>query len=134
MALKIMPIPPIATETASVTHAAFPHGSLLIQMRDVLGTLYASRVPPGLATTSSDNGCARVRVATDTLPLCVMQGATQQVPEPLEAETAKIVEHRLPGREVAGQVAPGTAGAHEVEDGVQDTAQWVRTRSASLRH
>jgi len=40
MSLKIMPIPPIPEETVSVAHAAFPHGTLLIQIRDDLGTLY----------------------------------------------------------------------------------------------
>lgn len=40
MSLKIMPIPPVPTETARITHAAFPRGSLLIQIRDELGTLY----------------------------------------------------------------------------------------------
>lgn len=39
MSLKIMPIPLIPDETARVAHAAFPHGSLLIQIRDTLGTL-----------------------------------------------------------------------------------------------
>jgi transposase len=40
MSLKIMPIPPIPEDTARVAHAAFPHGTLLIQIRDALGTLY----------------------------------------------------------------------------------------------
>jgi transposase len=36
----MLPIPPIPEETAHVVHAAFPHGSLLTQIRDSLGTLY----------------------------------------------------------------------------------------------
>jgi transposase len=40
MSLKIMPIPPIPDETARVAQAAFPHGTLLLQIRDALGTLY----------------------------------------------------------------------------------------------
>lgn len=40
MSLNIMPIPPVPNETARITHAAFPYGSLLIQIHDVLGTLY----------------------------------------------------------------------------------------------
>lgn len=40
MSLKILPIPPIPEETARVAHAAFPHGALLMQIRDGLGTLY----------------------------------------------------------------------------------------------
>lgn len=40
MSLKILPIPSIPDETAQIAHAAFPHGSLLVQIRDALGTLY----------------------------------------------------------------------------------------------
>lgn len=40
MSLNIMPIPPVPEETARIAHAAFPHGSLLVQVRDELGTLY----------------------------------------------------------------------------------------------
>lgn len=40
MSLRIMPIPPVPEETARVGQAAFPHGTLLIQIRDGLGTLY----------------------------------------------------------------------------------------------
>lgn len=39
MSLKIMPIPPIPEETVRVAHAALPPGTLLIQIRDDLGTL-----------------------------------------------------------------------------------------------
>ncbi len=40
MSLKIMPVPPIPEEMVRVAQAAFPHGTLLIQIRDGLGTLY----------------------------------------------------------------------------------------------
>ena len=40
MSLTIMPIPAVPDETARITQAAFPHGTLLIQIRDALGTLY----------------------------------------------------------------------------------------------
>jgi hypothetical protein len=40
MSLTIMPIPAVPDETARITQAAFPHGTLLIQIRDTLGTLY----------------------------------------------------------------------------------------------
>jgi transposase len=40
MSLKCMPIPAIPEETARVAHAAFPHGTLLLQIREALGTLY----------------------------------------------------------------------------------------------
>jgi transposase len=40
MSLKMLPIPSIPEETAHSAHAAFPQGSLLLQIRDTLGTLY----------------------------------------------------------------------------------------------
>jgi transposase len=40
MALKALPVPPIPDETARVARAAFPGGTLCLQLRDTLGTLY----------------------------------------------------------------------------------------------
>src|SRR5260221_14504130 len=40
MSLNIMPIPAVPDETAHITHAAFPHGTLLVHIRDALGTVY----------------------------------------------------------------------------------------------
>lgn len=41
MSLKILPIPPVPEETARIVRASFPHGTLLVQLRDALGTLYS---------------------------------------------------------------------------------------------
>ena len=38
MSLTIMPIPAVPDETARITQAAFPHETLLVQIRDALGT------------------------------------------------------------------------------------------------
>jgi transposase len=40
MSLHASTIPPVPDETARVTHAAFPRGNALVQMRDTLGTIY----------------------------------------------------------------------------------------------
>src|ERR1051326_2524061 len=40
MSLHPQPIPPIPEETARVARAVLPHGSVYLQMRDTLGTLY----------------------------------------------------------------------------------------------
>jgi transposase len=40
MSLKALPVPPIPNETARVARAAFPGGTLCLQLRDTLGTLY----------------------------------------------------------------------------------------------
>ncbi len=40
MSLKPSPIPPVPGVTACVAHAAFPHGNVVMQLRDALGTIY----------------------------------------------------------------------------------------------
>jgi hypothetical protein len=50
------------------------------------------------------------------------------------AQTAKMVEHRLPGREVGWQVAPRAARAQHIEDRIEDGSQWVNWWSPSLGH
>jgi transposase len=40
MSLHSTPIPPVPDETVRVAQAAFPRGNTLMQMRDVLGTIY----------------------------------------------------------------------------------------------
>src|SRR5262249_41428532 len=51
----------------------------------------------------------------------------------LAAELPEMVVHRLPGREIGGEIVPWTAGAQHLEDGVEDAAQRVNARSASRR-
>jgi len=41
MSLKILPISPVPDETARIARAAFPHGAVPMQLREVLGTLYS---------------------------------------------------------------------------------------------
>jgi transposase len=41
MSLQVSPLAPIPAETARVVHAAFPKGTLCLQIRDTLGPLYA---------------------------------------------------------------------------------------------
>jgi hypothetical protein len=64
-----------------------------------------------LHTLAVHDGRTWVGVATDSLPRGAMQGRVQQTPDTMEAEPAELVEDRLPGREVGGQVAPGAARA-----------------------
>ena len=44
MSLHPSPIPPVPEETARVAHAAFPKGTLYLEMRDVLGTMYTDEL------------------------------------------------------------------------------------------
>jgi hypothetical protein len=40
MSLQVSPLVPSPAETARVAHAAFPKGTLCLQIRDTLGPLY----------------------------------------------------------------------------------------------
>lgn len=42
---------------------------------------------------------------------------------------AEVVKDRRPGAVIAGQIAPGTAAAHEIEQTVQDPAHIHRARA-----
>jgi hypothetical protein len=99
-----------------------------------LALLYNPCTQHRLRPVCVHDGGARVRVATDALALGAVQGHIQQVPGALEAKAPEVVKHRLPRREVAREIAPGAAGAQDVEDSVQDAAQRVRARSSSSRH
>jgi transposase len=44
MSLKPEPLPPVPEETARVARATFPHGNVLMHMRDALGTIYTDEL------------------------------------------------------------------------------------------
>jgi transposase len=44
MSLKPTPIPPIPEETARVARAIFPRGNAVLQLRDLLGTIYTDEL------------------------------------------------------------------------------------------
>jgi hypothetical protein len=46
MSLKSSPIPPIPEVTACVARAAFPHGNVVMQLRDALGTISTDEALP----------------------------------------------------------------------------------------
>ena len=41
MSLKPTPIPSVPEDTARVARAVFPHGNMLMQLHDTLGTIYS---------------------------------------------------------------------------------------------
>ena len=52
---------------------------------------------------------------------------------PLDPSLGLLVD-RTPGWEVAGQVAPGSAGAHQPAQGVEDLAQGIVSLGSLLAH
>src|SRR5690348_15087773 len=64
----------------------------------------------------------RLRISADPLAFRPMHGSEDNVPDAAEAKAAEMVVDRLPRREVAGQIPPRAAGAHEREECVKDCA------------
>jgi len=83
MSLKVLPIPPVPAETARVVRACFPRGTLIVQLRDALGTLY------------SDNDCA------DLFPT---RGQPAEAPWRLALVTVLQFAEGLPDRQAADAV------------------------------
>jgi transposase len=67
MSLKILPIPAIPEETARVVRACFPHGTLVVQLRDALGTLYSDEDFADLFPTRGQPAEAPWRLALVTV-------------------------------------------------------------------
>jgi transposase len=67
MSLKSLPIPPIPEEIVRVAHAVFPHGNVVMQMRDALGTIYTDEAFADLFPTHGQPAFAPWRLALVTL-------------------------------------------------------------------
>src|SRR5215469_16410155 len=67
MSLKILPIPPVPEDTARVVRACFPHGTLVVQVRDALGTLYSDEDFADLFPTRGQPAAAPWRLAFVTV-------------------------------------------------------------------
>jgi transposase len=63
MSLKPSPIPPIPEVTACVAHAAFPHGNVVMQLRDALGSIYTDEAFADLFPTHGQPAEAPWRLA-----------------------------------------------------------------------
>jgi transposase len=67
MSLKSSPIPPIPEVTACVARAAFPHGNVVMQLRDALGTIYTDEDFADLFPTHGQPAEAPWRLALVTI-------------------------------------------------------------------
>lgn len=67
MSLKVLPIPPVPEETARIVRACFPHGTLVVQLRDALGTLYSDEDFADLFPTRGQPAEAPWRLALVTV-------------------------------------------------------------------
>src|SRR5712691_8868816 len=77
MSLIPHPIPPVPGVTACVAHAAFPHGNVVMQLRDALGTIYIDEVFADLFPTHGQPAEAPWRLALVTV-FQFMEGLTDR--------------------------------------------------------
>ncbi|BCL78150.1 hypothetical protein ccbrp13_06150 [Ktedonobacteria bacterium brp13] len=63
---------------------------------------------------------AWVWIPTDSFSFSFSQRGEQAGPDAFETQASKVVEDRLPRREVLWQVAPRTTCAQNVEDGIKN--------------
>jgi hypothetical protein len=61
------------------------------------------------------------------------QLAPELGPEARATKPAKVIIDCLPRREVSGQIAPGTAGAQEIEERIEDATERVPPESGMRR-
>jgi hypothetical protein len=69
-------------------------------------------------------------VSVETAPNPLTQRGVHPLPGAIQAELPEAVVDAAPGREVVGEQAPRTAAPYDIEDGVNDLAQGVETRTS----
>src|SRR5437667_6129198 len=67
MSLKSLPIPPVPEEMARVARAVFPRGNVLMQLRDILGSIYTDEAFADLFPTHGQPAEAPWRLALVTV-------------------------------------------------------------------
>ena len=77
MSLKSLPIPPIPEEVVRVAHGVFPRGTVVMQVRDALGTIYTDAAFADLFPTHGQPAFAPWRLALVTI-FQFMEGLTDR--------------------------------------------------------
>ena len=100
---------------------------------DTFGTVVSSYA----ANTSCANRLAiddrstRLRIAADAHAQLLTQDSVEMLPRAVHTPQTEIVIRGLPSWELVREQPPGTAAPHHVEDGIQDLADRVQSRSAN---
>jgi hypothetical protein len=106
---------------------AFAPGGLLMDIHPSGFAAFGS-----FHTLAVDNGGTGLRVASGLLPGSLDEHGVELLPQPAVRPPPEVAVHGLPGREVAGQHAPLTARAGNVENGVENQPRCPFTRSAPV--
>jgi hypothetical protein len=77
----------------------------------------------GFHALAVHDGGTGMGILPDPATFSCTQLAPEMSPEARATKLSKVVIHRLPRREVGGQVTPGTAGAQQIEERIEDGAQ-----------
>jgi len=72
-----------------------------------------------------------LRVAADANAELLTEDSVEMLPRAVHTPQTEIVIGGLPGWELVREQPPGAAAPHDVEDGIQDFADWVQSRSAN---
>jgi hypothetical protein len=90
----------------------------------------ATRLLNGFHTLCVHNGRARIRIPTDAPALGLPQRPVDKGPKTCAAKLAMMIIDRLPRREIAGEVAPRTAGTQQVKERIEHGAEGVASEAA----
>src|SRR5919199_4358214 len=93
----------------------------------------AGRLLDGLDALCIHDRRRRLRMPTHALSLRCPECDEDAVPHAAEAQATEVVVDGLPGREIAGKIAPGASRTQEIEDGVENLAKRV-SRPSPARH
>jgi hypothetical protein len=72
-------------------------------------------------------------IPADPSTLSLMQRPVKERPEAGAAKLTPMILHRLPWREIAGQIAPGTTGTKQIKKSVEDGPEAVAAESPARR-
>lgn len=113
-------------------HAEGVHGQVSLASADLLACIVADRLAALLGAFDAlavEDGRGRRWLAACGDAHLDPQALVELFPQAAFAPGAEVLEDGGLGRKVLGQHAPLTAGAVEIEDGVEDVSAWVLNRS-----
>ena len=125
MSMKPSPIPPIPGVTACVAHAAFPHGHVVMQLRDALGSIYTDEVFADVFPTHGQPAEAPWRLALVTV-FQFMEGLTDR-------QAADAVRDRLAWKYALSLELTDPGFDHSVLSEFRSRMPRGACRTASLR-
>src|SRR5690349_17346185 len=99
---------------------------------DLLASILAMHAARGgLHALAVEDTRTRFGVAPQLLAQLAAQAVMQLLPGAVFAPSVVVVRHEAVGRQVVREIAPGTAGAQQIADGVNDLAPFIRGEASA---